>query len=494
MPLLRLKALRMTTTSPPPPASASCGLARARAGLAAAVALLFAGCAAPASHTSVAATTPAQLALAGPSVRLAPDWWRAIGDPQLDRLVADALAGNPSLDIAAARVRQAQAALERQDADRRPSVDLDAQVQGSRLSGRYTIPPPFAGTVRALGTAQAGLSWNLDLFGRQKAAIEAAAAQTRAAGYDVAAARLMLAGAVVQSYVEVARAERRAAIAERTIRTRQGSLDLVQARERSQLASRIDVTAAGTLLAQARLALVQAQAARVLATNALAALAGRGSDYAAAIGTTRLATDTALPVPATIPADLLARRADIAAAQARVAAAGAERQVARRAFYPNINLSALVGLQAIGFGNFVDLDSGTAGGGAAIHLPLFDSGRRKADLAGATAALDVATAQYNDAVVTAARQVADAIAQVRAADATRARQREVTAGFAETNRLNAVRVASGLNSRLDLVDNDVRLLDAELADASLSIDALAARAQLATALGGGFDSVQDAAR
>ncbi|GAA4215234.1 efflux transporter outer membrane subunit [Sphingomonas endophytica] len=477
-----------------PPPRALCSLARARAGLAAAVALLFAGCAAPASHTSVEAKTPTALALAGPSVQLAPDWWHAIGDPQLDRLVADALAGNPSLDVAAARVRQAQAALERQDAERRPSIDADAQVQGTRLSGNYTIPPPYAGTVRALGTAQAGLSWNLDLFGRQKAAIEVAAAQTRAAGYDVAAARLMLAGAVVQNYVEVARAERRAAIAARTIKAREGSLSLVQARERSQLASRIDVTAAGTLLAQARLALVQAQAARVLATNALAALAGRGSDYAATIGATQLATDTALPVPTAIPADLLARRADIAAAQARIAAAGAERQVARRAFYPNINLSALVGLQAIGFGNFVDLDSGTAGGGAAFHLPLFDSGRRRADLAGATAALDVATAQYNDAVVTAARQVADAIAQVRATDTARLSQSQVTAGFAETNRLNTIRVASGLNSRLDLVDNDVRLLDAELADASLSIDALAARAQLATALGGGFDPVQDAAR
>ncbi|MEG8039640.1 TolC family protein [Sphingomonas sp. LR60] len=126
-----------------PPIRALCSLSRARAGLAAAVALLFAGCAAPASHTSVEAKTPTALALAGPSVQLAPDWWHAIGDPQLDRLVADALAGNPSLDIASARVRQAQAALERQDAERRPSIDADAQVQGTRLSGNYTIPPPM---------------------------------------------------------------------------------------------------------------------------------------------------------------------------------------------------------------------------------------------------------------------------------------------------------------------------------------------------------------
>ncbi|MEH3101381.1 efflux transporter outer membrane subunit [Sphingomonas adhaesiva] len=456
--------------------------------------LLTGACAIPASPPATVSRTAADLALAGPSVALAPDWWSAIGDPQLDRLVADALAGNPSLDVAAARVRQAQAALARQDAELNPDVSLDAQVQAARLSGNYTIPPPFGGTVRILGTGQAGLAWNLDLFGRQKAAIASAAAQARAAGYDAAAARLMLAGAVVQSYAEVARAERRAQIATRTIGTREQSLGLVQVRERNRLASRIDVAAANTLLAQARGALIQAQAARALAVNALAALAGRGSDYAAAIQPTRLPVDAALPVPAVLPADLLARRADVAAAQARVEAAAAGRQVARRAFYPNINLSALIGLQAVGIGNFLDLDSGTAGGGAALHLPLFDAGRRKADLAGATAALDVATASYNEAVVGAAREAADGIARVRAADAARVQQAAVVRGFAETNRLNAVRVASGLNSRLDLVDNDVRLLDAELAAASLSIDALTARAQLATALGGGFAPVQEPAR
>ncbi|MGJ3628060.1 TolC family protein [Sphingomonas sp. MMS24-JH45] len=184
----------------------------------------------------------------------------------------------------------------------------------------------------------------------------------------------------------------------------------------------------------------------------------------------------------------------MAAARARVEAAAAGRQVARRAFYPNINLTALIGLQAIGLSNFIEPDAGTAGIGAALHLPLFDNGRLKADLAGATAAQDVATAQYNDAVVTAAREAADAIARVQAADAARLRQRAVVAGFAETGRLNAIRVRSGLDSRLTGIDNDIRLLDAELAATNLAIDALSARAALAVALGGEFDPLQDAAR
>lgn len=451
----------------------------------------LAGCAVPASPPALAPKAASDLALAGPTVALAPDFWRAAGDPQLDRIVADALSGNPSLDAAAARVRQAQAVLARQDANLGPDVSFDSQVQGARLSGRYTIPPPYGGSVRLLGTAQAGLAWNLDLFGRQKAAIAQAGAALDAARYDAAAARLMIAGAVLQSYAEVARAERRATIAQRTIATREASLRLVNARVRNRLASKLDVEAAGTLLAQARLALVQAQGARALAVDALAALAGRGPDYAAAIGPAKVIDEVALPVPAQIPADLLARRPDIAAAQARVRAATAGRQVARRAFYPNINLGALIGLQAIGLGNFIDLDSGTAGGSAAIHLPLFDNGRLKADLAGADAALDGATATYNQSVVTAAREAADGIARVRAADDARARQAAVVRGFAETNRLNGIRVRSGLSSRLDLIDNDVRLLDAELTAANLSIDALTARAQLAVALGGGFDPVQD---
>ena len=451
-------------------------------------------CAIPDSPPLLTPRAAPDLALTGPGVQLAPEWWRAIGDPQLDRIMADALSRNPSLDAAGARVRQAIAELSRQDANLGPEVNLDAQAQEARISGLYTIPPPFAGSVRFLGTAQAGLNWNLDLFGRQKAAIAQASAAQYATQYDLAAARLMIAGAVVQSYAEVARAERRAALARDTIATRERSLALVRARVRNRLASELDVQASGTLLAQARLALVQAEAARVLAANALAALAGQGPGYAAGIGPTALKPDAALPVPAAVPADLLARRADVAAAQARVAAASAGRQVARRAFYPNINLTALAGLQAVGIGNFFDPEAGTLGAGAAFHLPIFDNGRLRADLAGATAAVDVATASYNDTVVTAAREVADAIARVRAADAARVRQGEVVAGFAETNRLNGVRVRAGLDSRLDLIDNDVRLLDAQLAAANLSIDALAARAQLAVALGGGFAPPQEIAR
>lgn len=456
-------------------------------------ALLASACAVPHSPPAVAPVAPATLGLAAEAApALSDHWWTAFADPQLDRLVADATAGNPRLDAALARIAQAQAVLAARNADDGPDVTLDGSAQVARLSGRYTIPPPYAGSVRFLGQAQANLAWNLDLFGRQKAAIEGARASARAAGLDLAAARLAIAGSVVQTYIDLARAEAQATIAQRTIATRQESLRLVRVRIANRLASNLQATAAETLLAQARTALVRAEGARALTTNALAALAGRGPDYAAAIRPATLRFDTALPLPPRVPADLLGRRPDLAAALARIDAAAAGRQVARRAFYPNVNLSALAGFQAVGLGNLFSLDAGTAGAGPAIHLPLFDNGRLKADLAGATAALDLATADYNDRVIGAVREAADAIAAIGNIDQQSARTAEVVRGFAETDRLNAIRVSSGLDSKLDLVDNDVRLLDAQLAQANLAADAARQRVALVLALGGGFSSQEPA--
>ncbi len=297
---------------------------------------------------------------------------------------------------------------------------------------------------------------------------------------------------MVAASIKHTRAEAQATLARRTIATRERSVQLVNVRIRNRLASNLQATAAQTLLSQARVALAEADGARARAVNALAALAGRGPDYAAAIRPATLRLDTALPLPARVPADLIARRPDIAAAQARIEAAAAGRQVARRAFYPNINLAALAGFQAVGLGNLFSLDAGTAGAGPAIHLPIFDNGRLKADLAGATAGVDLATADYNQRVVGAVREAADAIAGITALAQERARTAEVVRGFAETNRLNAVRVASGLDSQLSLIDTDVRLLDAERAQTNLAADAARQRVALVLALGGGFSSQEPA--
>lgn len=451
-------------------------------------AVLLAGCAVPDVRPAVTPVAPTSVGLgAADAPAVAADWWSALGDPQLDRIVADAMAGSPTLDAAMARVRGARGVLAGTSAETRPQISADVNEQFERLSSVYIIPPPYGGTFRWVGQAQANLSWNLDFWGRQADAIAQARHSADAAALDYAAARLALSGSVVQTYLELVRSERQIAIARATVEQREQALHFANVRVKSQLDSTIDVRAADTLLAEARQALVLAQGQRETVIHALAQLAGRGADYYATIRPTTLALDAVLPLPTTLPADLLARRPDVLSAQAAIAAAAAGRQVARKAYYPNVNLLGLAGLQALGIGNLFSSDASTYGGGAAVHLPIFEGGKLRADYEGATAKLDGAIADYNRTVLAAVRQTADALTRVDTVGADLTQQRAAATGLSEVRRLDNVRVSSGLSSRLDLIGSDVRLLDAQQQTANLEADKAVAQVQLLIAVGGGFD-------
>jgi len=451
-------------------------------------ALLLAGCAVPDARPQAAPIAPARLGLgAEDAPAIAGDWWTALGDRQLDRIVGDALAGSPRLAAAMARLRLAESTLAASEAAKRPRVTGDAGEQIQRLSSVFTIPPPFGGSFRWVGQAQANLDWDLDFWGRQAAAIRQAQAGTAAAVLDLDAARLALAGSVVQTYIELVRAERQIAIAQATLEQRDQSLRLARLRVKTQLDSDIDVRAAETLVAEAHQALVRAESQRETVIHALAQLAGNGAEYYRTIEPTTLKLDTVLPLPHALPADLLARRPDILGARARIDVAAAGRQVARKAFYPNINLLGLAGLQALGIGNLFSSDASTYGVGAAIHLPIFEGGKLKADYQGATARLDAAVADYNNAVLGAVREAADALTRARSVNDDLAQQRQAAAGLAEVRRLNIVRVSAGLTSRLELIGSDVRLLEAQQQTANLEADKAVAQIQLLLAVGGGFE-------
>lgn len=386
-----------------------------------------------------------------------------------------------------ARVRLAESALTVSEAARRPQLTLDANEQIQRLSDAYTIPPPYGGSTRWVGLAQANLGWDLDFWGRQAAAVGQARAEAGAAALDYAAARLALAGSVVQTYIELARAERQFALVRGILTEREQALQLVRLRVRSELASERDARAAEILRAEAQQALVRVQGQRELLVHALALLAGQGADYYTTIQPPALALDVALPLPAELPADLLARRPDILGALARIDAAMAGRQLARTAFYPNVNLIALAGVQAIGLNNLFGKDAVTYGAGAAVHLPIFDGGRLRAEYAGASARVDAAIADYNQAVLGAVRETADALTRVANLSAALDVQRAAAAGTAELRRLDEVRFNSGLGSRLELIDAELRLLATRQGTADLEADQAVARIRLLLALGGGFD-------
>jgi NodT family efflux transporter outer membrane factor (OMF) lipoprotein len=459
--------------------------------LAALIASLLAGCAAvPDVRPEVGQAGAAAMGLAGGQpVTVAPDWWTAIGDPQLDRLMADALAGSPTLAEAAARLRVARAAVDRGRAGLHPQVTGLASEQQQLFSGRSVIPPPYGGSWQWVGSTEADLDWSLDLAGRQKAAVAAARASAGAAALDVAAARVVLSGSVAQAYVDLARADALAAIAGEFVRSRQSALDIAQTRKRTNLGSDFEISAAQALLAEARQAQVRAAGQRQQMVHALAALAGRGVDSYATITRPGLRLAAALPVPASLPADLLARRPDIQAAQARILAADADRREARAAFYPDVDLRAFVGTAALGLGSLFSGGALTAGAGPAIHLPIFTGGGLAAGYRGAVGEVDVAVAGYDRLVTEAVHQAADALSAVATHTEDATQQRAVVAQLERTVQLDAVRVRTGLASRLDVLDANDRLLTARQAQANIDADGAISRIQLLVALGGGFTPV-----
>lgn len=450
-------------------------------------AMLLAGCASvPKVHPEVAQVQDQSLGLGTETPAIDAAWWSAYGDPQLDRLIGMGLAGNPTLAGALARVRAAQAQIETEHAGLLPQISGSGQLDRARI-GDKLFPAPIGGSDANIGIAVANLSWDLDLFGRQRAMVRQAASSARAAALDVAAARLTLSVSIAQTYVGLARANRLIAVADGFVKTRQDALGYARSRVKNQLGTQFDIKQAETLLAQAEQARTQATQQRDTLVHALAALVGRGADFYPEIAAPTLRLDQAPVVPAVLPADLLGRRPDLLAGQARIDAAVQGRTVARDAFLPNVSISALAGLTAVGLGNFFTGGAFTYSVGPAVSLPIFQGGKLRAQYKTATADLDGAVADYDNAVVGAVREASDAITNVNSADQDLGEQTRVVQGLRDTVRLDQVRVRTGLGSQLDTIDSGFRLLQAEQQLVDMQADSINRRIQLVAALGGGFD-------
>lgn len=438
-------------------------------------------------------TTPQEKLIASPTLGLGSDiepeistrWWAEFGDDQLDRLVTQALAGNPSLAAALARVRAAQAQFATARSALYPQASLDANENWQRLSANYIYPAPLGGSDNWIGTVQGNLTWSLDFFGKQQAQVDRAKSTVDAAVLDATAARLLLAGSVTQAYIAYSRACDLVAVAEQTVRQQEDILKLTAGRVTAGLETEAAQQQSQALGAFARQGVLQARATRDLAVHQIALLIGRGAD-AYALEQSHL-DRTALFLPEVLPADLLARRADIAAAQARIAAATHGREAAQRAFYPDINLLGLVGVAALsGVGPLLAGGAVQYGVGAAMHLPIFDAGKLRANLSGATADLDAAIADYNGAVVGAVKQAADAVTLLRSVEGELGEQRTAMASARASFDLARTRYQSGLTPQLNVLSAEDLLIRAQQQSATLDADLLSGRVTLIMALGGGF--------
>jgi len=457
-------------------------------------ALLLTACVdAPPTTPQVSQVDQAKLGLNGEAAPHTPrEWWRAFNDPQIDRLAASVIANNPTLTAAMARMRAAQAELAVNRAEDRPQVTLNGSEQRVLFSKDYIIPPPYGGSYRWYGSITADLSWNLDFWGKQAALIEKARNTADAAALDAEAAHLALSGAFAQAYINLLLNYQYGDIADATVAERTEILKITQGRFGAGLENGSAVEQAKSLLSIAKADQLRYAAAREMDIHAIAALAGQGADAYQTITRPKPNLDVALPLPSSLPADLLARRPDILAAKARVSAAAKGREAAHADFYPDINLAALVGFQAIGLSNLVTGDAFTMGVGPAVHLPIFDAGKIRAQYARSTADLDLAVADYNGAVLSAIKQTADAMTQVKSLEAQRAQQQDAVTSAERAFRIAEDRYRSGLATQLPMLTAESTLLQARQALAGVVAQGAQQRITLMLTVGGGFEPLASA--
>ena len=425
----------------------------------------------------------ASAATAGPVIEA--DWWRRFGDSRLDALVERALADQPDLQAVQARLTRAQATVAGLSSAGEPVVNASLDATRQHFSAHSIYPAPLGGSLRTLGTLQAGGSWEIDVFGRQRAALPAGLGDQRAASAELQAARLALASALAQGFVQLGRLFDQRQLAERALAQRTELLALTGERVRAGLDTGVEQRQAEGALPEARLQVEQIDEQLMLLRHRLAALSAQPPDALDGL-TASLDAVLTWPLPDSVPADLLGRRPDVEAARWRVEAAGHGVEQARLQFYPNINLSAFAGLASIGLDRLLDTGSAQYGFGPAIRLPLFDAGRLRANLRGKAAEVDAAVAGYNAAVLGAVHDPADRIGALRAIARQQPESARALAAAESAHALLTQRYRAGLGNYLQVLDAEAAVLARRRQAADLKARALEAQVALVRALGGGY--------
>jgi len=415
------------------------------------------------------------------------DWWTRLRDPQLDQLMSEALAGSPNLRAALARARQASALAAVAASARSARVDSNLSATRERFPANALIPPPVGGTWGTSDQLQASLSWDLDLWGKNRAAYEAAVGQARASAVDAQAARLALSVDIAHAYVQLQRAYLQLDVAQATVAQREQIYALTVDRNAAGIDSRLEVKQAESALPAAREQIVQLNETIALTRNQLAALLGQGPDRGLAIARPTATAGGELSLPGSVPSQLVGRRPDIQAQRWRVEATRHGIDAARAQFYPNLNLAAVVGFQSLGSSGFLSLGNRQVGVGPALSLPLFDAGQRRANLAQADAEYDLAVEQYNQSLSDALREVVDQLSSFRSVAQQRVEQQQALTASRDAYDLAVLRYREGLGNYLQVLTTETQLLAQQSLEVDLRARTLDVSINLVRALGGGYE-------
>lgn len=413
-------------------------------------------------------------------------WWRVYGDTTLNGLEDRIATDNPTLAQAQARYDAAQGYLEQAQSSILPTIGIAGHASTDKQSANRPLRSASQPTYYGDNALAAGVSWDLDLWGRIRNSVKAGEAQAQATFADMEGVKLSLQAQLADNYLSLRELDAQARLLRDAIGIYQKAFDLTNYRHDKGIASGLDVGRAQAQLADAQAQLADVLGRRALMEHAIASLVGEPASTFAI--ETKLVDFTVPNVPAVVPATLLERRPDVAAAERTVAATNAGIGVARAAFFPDISLSALGGFMNTGSNALFAAPNAYWALGPSMALTLFDNGRHEGQLAVAKAANSDAAAAYRGTVLKAFQDVEDNLALLnRLAEASDAKHRSVAAAT-KTQDLALALYRNGALGFLDVVVAQTTALQAQQAELTLKTRRLQASVGLIKAIGGGWSA------
>ena len=410
------------------------------------------------------------------------DWWALFNDPELDRLVNLALANNADLQMAVARIVQAQGLAMQAGAAQYPSLSLNGS--GTRASkgaaasgtGLTYLDSNYAGNV--------GLSYEIDLWGQVRRSVESADAQVKASMFDRDTVQLVLEGSVARAYINLRSLDAQIRVTENSIHTRRESLRIVHARFAGGLVSPLDINQAEAALASLQATQTELIRQRAVVQNQLAVLTGK-------LDLNIVPADLAsLPIPpippAGMPSELLEGRPDVRKAEEQLVSANAQIGVAKANFFPSFSLTGLYGAQSVGFTNFLASSGAIWAATLGVAQPLFTGGALTGALNTAKGKQQEAAANYVKTVRTAFGEVSDALVSVRQTRETEQHLTEQVNASGKAQQIAIVRYQNGYSDYLYVLESQRVANEANLAYARNRAARLLAGVDLFKALGGGW--------
>ena len=453
------------------------------------MAMLLGSCAMDPGGQPEPMTVPAAWKNAGKFPQAAPGadlsrWWARFEDPSLNRLIAAALKDSPDISAAMGRIREARARRDAEFAGLFPALDAAA----SSLSRRTRNDPGriITGTSYA---ANLSASWEVDLFGRRRSAVQAAAANLGVAGENLNSIHAALAAEIADNYTALRANEARLSVLRRNITTREQTAQLAGWRLQAGEADALESSQAQSSLESARAAIPALEQAIAQGRNQLALLAGREPGALDSL----LAGGSGIPQPPAslavgIPADVLRQRPDVRLAGYQVLAAAATTRAAEASRYPSLSLNGSLGINTINASDLLDPETAAANLATNITAPIFDAGRIRADIEAASAAEQQAIDNYRSIVLTALAETENALIACRRSAERLAALETATALARESDELARRRYEAGEIDFLEVLDSQRTLLILEDNLLTTRGDRTTAYIRLYQALGGGWSS------